>query len=69
MIARVVQALARTAYTPLNTAKSNERLHVRREYEGKLSQRINVQSMQPLDYAADSRVLLSQIEKLTVHAA
>ena len=41
----------------------------RREYEGKLSQRINVQTMQPLDFAADSRVLLSQIEKLTVQAA
>ncbi len=40
-----------------------------REYEGKLSQRINVQSMQPLNFAADSRVLLDQIEKLTVQAA
>ena len=37
-----------------------------REYEGKLSQRINVQSMQPLDFAAENRMLAEQIEKLSV---
>lgn len=37
----------------------------RREYEGKLSQRCNVQSMSVMNYAEESQRLIEMIAKLT----